>query len=116
MLPRIAPADHLQPGDAPPQRGTGIEGATLADDGDAPGPGGRLVIIQGFGEATGVRGGADERDVTVKGASAILSREPDNGELVLVWRLGSDGMGLIASESDFSAAELIRFAEGFRAP
>jgi hypothetical protein len=25
-------------------------------------------------------------------------------------------MGLIASESDFSAAELIRFAEGFRAP
>jgi hypothetical protein len=54
--------------------------------------------------------------VTVKGASAILSREPDNGELVLVWRLGSDGMGLIASESDFSAAELIRFAEGFRAP
>ena len=46
----------------------------------------------------------------------MRSREPDNGELVLVWRLGPDGMGLVASETDFSAAELIRFAEGVRAP
>ena len=36
--------------------------------------------------------------------------------LVLVWRLGPDGMGLVASETDFSPAELIRFAEGVREP
>ena len=61
-------------------------------------------------------GGPDERDVTVNGTPASLSREPATGELVLVWRLGAEGLGLVASESDFSAAELIRVAEGVRAP
>jgi hypothetical protein len=83
---------------------------------DAPGRDGRLIVIQGFGQAADVTGGADQRDVAVNGTPAVLSREPDNGELVLVWRLGADGLGLVASETDFSVAELIRFAGGVRAP
>lgn len=83
---------------------------------DAPGPDGRLIVIQGFGQAADVTGGAEQRDVAVNGTPAVLSREPDTGELVLVWRLGSDGMGLVASESDFTAAALIRFAGDVHAP
>ena len=85
-------------------------------DPDAQGPDGRLVVIQGFGQAAGVTGGAEQLDVQVNGMPAVLSREPDNGELVLVWRLGPNGMGLVAGEPDFSVAELIRLAEGVRAP
>ena len=35
---------------------------------------------------------------------------PD-GELVLVWTLGTDGLALVANETDFSVGELISLAE-----
>ena len=77
---------------------------------------GALRVVQSFGDSMAWTGGTDDRDVTVNGAQGTVSHDELTGELVLVWRLGSDGMALVASESDFSAAELIRFAEAVRAP
>lgn len=71
----------------------------------------RVVLYQSFDGPVDVTGGTEERQVTVNGQPAILYRWPPNGELVLVWRLGNDGLALVAYEQEISIEELIDLAE-----
>jgi len=70
-----------------------------------------VVLYQSFGGPVNVTGGTEQRQVDVNGKSATLYRNPPNGELVLVWRLGNDELALVAYESEFSTDELIVLAE-----
>ena len=81
--------------------------ATLPPSGDS----GRLELFQAFGSAAGVSGGEEVRDIKVNGVPATLFRSPDVGELVLVWSVDGDGLALVASEVDFSIAQLVALAE-----
>ena len=72
---------------------------------------GKIDLFQAFGGPAGVSGGDEQRTVTVNGRSATLYRSAPDGELVLVWDLGSDGLALAANESDFPADKLILLAE-----
>ena len=49
--------------------------------------------------------------MVVNGRRATQYRHAPNGELVLVWRLGNDGLALVAYEQQFSIDELIALAE-----
>ena len=77
---------------------------------------GHLDFYQAFGQAAGVSGGDERREVTVNGKPAVLFRSAPDGELVLVWLLGSNGLALVANETDFPADALIRVAESARLP
>lgn len=77
---------------------------------------GRLELYQAFGGPAQVSGGEDMRTVMVNGQSATLYRWAADGELVLVWSLGSDGLALVANETDFTVDALIRLAESARLP
>lgn len=70
-----------------------------------------VVLYQSFDGPANVTGGTEERQVVVNGRPATLYRWPPNGELVLVWRLGNDGLALVAYEQQFSIDELIALAE-----
>jgi hypothetical protein len=70
-----------------------------------------VELYQAFGGPASVSGGAEPRSVKVGGKPAQLDRQASNGELVLVWQLGSDGLALVAYEQDFSVDELIALAE-----
>ncbi len=70
-----------------------------------------VVLYQSFGGPVNITGGAEQRQVDVNGKTATLYRNPPNGELVLVWRLGNDELALVAYESEFSIDELIVLAE-----
>jgi hypothetical protein len=70
-----------------------------------------VVLYQSFDGPVNVTGGTEERQVVVNGRPATLYRWPPNGELVLVWRLGNDGLALVAYEQQFSVDELIDLAE-----
>ena len=61
-------------------------------------------------------GGDEVRGVQVNGTPATLYRNAPDGELVLVWMLGGDGLGLVVNEADFSQDDAIRLAETVRAP
>jgi len=69
-----------------------------------------VVLYQSFDGPVNVTGGTEERDVVVNGQPATLYRWPPNGELVLVWRLGNDGLALVAYEQQFSVDEFIALA------
>lgn len=73
-----------------------------------------LELIQAFGGPADVGGGDEHDTVTVNGGPARLFREPETGELVLTWRLGPDGLALVAHEQDLPLDELIRLAESAR--
>lgn len=70
-----------------------------------------VVLYQSFDGPVNVTGGTEERQVIVNGRPATLYHWPPNGELVLVWRLGNDGLALVAYEQQFSVDELIDLAE-----
>jgi hypothetical protein len=70
-----------------------------------------VVLYQSFDGPVNVTGGTEERQVVVNGRPATLYRWPPNGELVLVWRLGNDGLALVAYERQFSIDELVALAE-----
>ncbi len=70
-----------------------------------------VVLYQSFDGPVNVTGGTEERQVVVNGLPATLYLWPPNGELVLVWRLGNDGLALVAYEQQFSVDELIGLAE-----
>ncbi len=70
-----------------------------------------VVLYQSFDGPVNVTGGTEERGVVVSGQPATLHRWPPNGELVLVWQLGNDGLALVAYEQQFSVDELIALAE-----
>lgn len=70
-----------------------------------------VVLYQSFDGPVNVTGGTEERQVVVSGRPATLYRWPPNGELVLVWRLGNDGLALVAYEQQFSVDQLIALAE-----
>ena len=72
---------------------------------------GHVDLYQAFGGAANVSGGDEHRDVTVNGKPALLYRNPPDGELVLVWLLGGNGMALVANEADFPADALVKLAE-----
>jgi hypothetical protein len=77
---------------------------------------GHLDFYQAYGQATGVSGGDARREVTVNGKPAVLFRSAPDGELVLVWLLGSNGLALVANESDISADALIKIAGSAKLP
>jgi hypothetical protein len=77
---------------------------------------GHVDFYQAFGGAANVSGGDEHRDVSVNGKPALLYRNPPDGELVLVWLIGPNGMALVANEADFSADALIRLAESAELP
>jgi hypothetical protein len=70
-----------------------------------------VVLYQSFDGPVNVTGGNEESQVVVNGRPATLYRHAPNGELVLVWRLGNDGLALVAYEQQFSIDELIALAE-----
>jgi hypothetical protein len=77
---------------------------------------GRIDLYQAFGGPADVSGGEEIRSVLVNGRGATLYRSAPDGELVLVWKLGEDGLALVVSESDFKIAEAIKLAEGAHFP
>jgi hypothetical protein len=70
-----------------------------------------VVLYQSFDGPVNVTGGSEENQVVVNGRPATLYRHAPNGELVLVWRLGNDGLALVGYEQQFSIDELIDLAE-----
>jgi hypothetical protein len=77
---------------------------------------GRIDLYQAFGGPVNVTGGDEQRQVRVGGADATLYRQPDVGELVLVWTLGADGLALVVNEADFSVDDAIALAETVTLP
>ena len=77
---------------------------------------GHLDLYQAFGRAADVSGGDEHRDVKVNGDPALLYRNAPDGELVLVWLLGGNGMALVANEADFPADALVKLAESASLP
>ena len=71
----------------------------------------KLDLYQAFGGPADVSGGDTEQAVSVNGQNATLYRSTTDGELVLDWMLGTNGLALDANEADFSVAQLIRLAE-----
>jgi hypothetical protein len=78
----------------------------------------KLALYQTFGEPSTVSiGGPDEGvHVTVNGTSATLHGPVADGELLLTWDFGSNGLTFDANSADFSPAELIALAESAAAP
>ena len=72
---------------------------------------GRIDLYQAFGGPASVSGGEEHRTVTVNGQRATLYRSPPDGELVLEWMLGTDGLALVANETDVSVEALIELAD-----
>ncbi len=89
--------------------------STLAELPAAGSPG-RLDLYQGFGTASGIAGGEEQRAVKVNGTPGVLYRSPTYGEVVLVWMLDGDGLGLEANEADFTPEALIALAERVTRP
>ena len=71
----------------------------------------KLDFYQAFDGPADVSGGDAEQAVSVNGQTATLYRSTTDGELVLDWMLGTNGLALDANEADFSVAQLIQFAE-----
>ena len=87
--------------------------------GGGPDPGsskGKIELYQAFDGPAGVGGGGEVRHVEVNGAPATLYRYPPDPELVLVWILGKDGMGLVVNETDFPVDQAIELAESVKLP
>jgi hypothetical protein len=63
-----------------------------------------------------VSGGDEISKVDVGGELAVLYRQRDVGELVLVWSSGGDGFALVANDADFTAEQLIDLAESIEHP
>ena len=82
----------------------------------SPDPARSVVLYQSFAGPVNVTGGDEAPDVVVNGQPATLYRWPPTGELVLVWRLGNDGLALVAYEQQFSVDELIALAESATVP
>ncbi len=77
---------------------------------------GKVDLYQAFGSPADVTGGEEVRSVLVNGRGATLYRSAPDGELVLVWKLGDDGLALVVNETDFPLAEAIKLAEGAAVP
>jgi hypothetical protein len=71
----------------------------------------RLAIYQTFGEPVSIDGSDEGVHVTVNGTSATLHGPAPDGELILEWQIGPDGLAFDANSADFSAPELISLAE-----
>lgn len=78
----------------------------------------KLAVYQTFGEPSAISiDGPDEGvHVTVNGTSATLHGPVADGETLLVWERGSDGLAFDANSADFSPRELIALAESASAP
>lgn len=72
----------------------------------------RLELIQFFDAPVGVSGGEERSPIAVGNVEGLLYRDPPSGELVLVWRPGSDGLAIAVNERDFTIAELVDLAAG----
>ena len=70
-----------------------------------------IDFYQAFDGPVNVSGGEEHRTVTVNGVPASLDRFAPDGELVLVWSLGHDGLALVADETDLSVEDLVALAE-----
>jgi hypothetical protein len=86
--------------------------------GQPPGQGskGKIDLYQAFGGPAEVTGGEETRTVKVNGSNAMLYRFAPDGELVLVWQLGKDGLALVVNETDFPVDKAIELAESAAVP
>jgi hypothetical protein len=89
---------------------------TYSPDASLADPTRTVVLYQTFDGSVPVTGGEEVTQVQVNGRAATLYRYAPSGELVLVWQLGSNGLGLVAFEQEFSQGELIALAESARGP
>jgi hypothetical protein len=71
----------------------------------------KIDFYQAFAGPVNVTGGEQRGTITVNGKDATLYRSATDGELVLVWDLGPDGLALVVNESDFPVEKLIMLAE-----
>jgi hypothetical protein len=75
---------------------------------------GHLGLYQVFGGRieAGTNSGVNQSEtVKVRGVDARLIRSPDDGEMILVWKVGKDELMLDANAVDFSVEQLIQMAD-----
>jgi hypothetical protein len=77
---------------------------------------GKVDLYQAFDGPASVTGGDEVHPAQVNGAAATLYRSAPDGELVLVWELGDDGLALVVNETDFSGDKAIELAESATIP
>jgi hypothetical protein len=72
---------------------------------------GQVELIQAFGAPANVSGGDPQPDVIVNGETATLYFWAPAGEFVLVWKVGADGVALVANLADFTREQFIALAK-----
>lgn len=72
---------------------------------------GQVVLIQAFDAPANVTGGDLEPDVTINGERATSYLWEPVGEMVLVWKVGDDGVALVGNLADFRHEEFVALAE-----
>ena len=118
MLTAVAPEDHHRGVRRRVEESPTGRWQRTWTKGGAADPGtskGKIDLYQAFDGPANVTGGDEVRDVQVGGTPAKLYRNTD-GELVLVWTLGTDGLALVVNEADFPSDDAIRLAETVRIP
>lgn len=72
---------------------------------------GLVQLFQAFGAPAGVTGGEPQPDVRVNGEEAASYFWEPSGEMVLVWKIGEDGVALAGNRSDFTEDDFVALAE-----
>ena len=75
---------------------------------------GQLDLYQAFGAATQIGGGPERSTVQVGASPGVLLREPETGEMLLQWMVGSDGVALVGNEADMTLDQLLAIARGVK--
>jgi hypothetical protein len=77
---------------------------------------GQLDLYQAFGAATQIGGGPERSTVKIGASQGVLLREPANGEMLLQWMVGADGVALVGNEADMTLGELLGIARAVHPP
>ncbi|MEO7332779.1 MAG: hypothetical protein ABIZ71_02425 [Gemmatimonadales bacterium] len=97
-----------------PESPTGRWSRVYALPGVSVAPGtsvGQVVLFQAFGAPANVSGGDLQPDVEINGQRATFYFWEPAGEMVLVWKIGDDGVALVGNLADFTREEFIALAE-----
>ena len=69
-----------------------------------------VQLIQAFGADADVTGGNKQPDVEITGVRATYYLHTPSGEMVLVWRIGADGVALVGNLQDFTEEQFLQLA------
>ena len=98
----------------------GVWARSYSPDPQVSDPSRTLTFIQAFGGPVPGWSAADSsyerQQVKVGDADATLYRDPQSGSLTLVWRLGDDGLALVAPEQYFPVDALVGLAKSAKTP